>query len=243
MFKPKKEDPATKNKTVMPMENGMPKSAVIRKQLDEAAGRRGMIVEQAWTTSKPNQKFILMCQWDKAADNPVWTLYEENSQESKMHFSQQFDSKDFAMMYDVICMSAPDGGSAGIPDALKPHQEQRKSDPYPGPSSYGGPSPSPSPSPYPTAPSPAPSPYPTAPSPSPYGGGSPYPSPPGATPYPALSTATGSLPCTAGDTISSLPTTAGSLPGTTGGTIQRATAGTTTGTVQCTASAAATAAL
>src|ERR1700733_38075 len=102
MFKPKKEDPATKNKTILPVESGMPKSAVIRKQLDEATAKRGNIVEQAWTTSKTNQKFVLMCQWDKAAEKPVWTLYEENAQESKMHFSQPFDPNDFAMMYDVI---------------------------------------------------------------------------------------------------------------------------------------------
>jgi hypothetical protein len=153
MFKPRKEEPANSSsagKITMPEESGMPKSSVIKAQMEEANKKRGSTVEQSWTTSKPDQKFLLMCKWEAGAPNPVWTLYEENSEESKMHFSQAFDSSDFSMMYDVICMTVPsDTSIAAIPDALKPSDK-------PGRGSSEGPKPashSPSPAPYPASPS------------------------------------------------------------------------------------------
>jgi hypothetical protein len=183
MFKPRKEEPVNPSPTgkiTMPVESGMPKSSVIKAQMDEANKKRGSTVEQAWTTSKPDQRFLLMCKWEGGAANPVWTLYEETLEESRMHFSQAFDSSDFSMMYDVICMTVPSDNSFAIPDALKPSDK-------PGRGSSDGPRPassSPSPSPYPA---PSPSTYPaggggfaTAPTP----GFAPAPAPP-PSPYPS----------------------------------------------------------
>ncbi len=120
MFKPKKDEP-NKNKLVMPMEHGMPKSSVIRQQLDEATKKRGLVVEQAWTTSRPEQKYVLIVQWGDGVEKPIWTLYEENASQSKMHFSQPFEVKDFPIMYDVIAMNCPDQAEhVAIPDDLRP---------------------------------------------------------------------------------------------------------------------------
>jgi hypothetical protein len=185
MFKPRKEEPINPSqagKITMPVESGMPKSSVIKAQMDEANKRRGSTVEQAWTTSKPDQKFLLMCKWEGGAANPVWTLYEETSEESKMHFSQAFDSSDFTMMYDVICMTVPSDSSFAIPDALKPSDKPSRGSSdgpkpasqtplpssFPTPSPYGsgsggGFAPSPTPGFAPPPPPPPPSPYPSYP--------------------------------------------------------------------------------
>jgi hypothetical protein len=127
MYKPpKREDPASLLKVKLPIAAGMPPASVIQAQLDECQQKKGMQIEQAWTTSKAGQKFVLMAQLTEGAKTPVWTLYEEGDS-GKMHWSQPFEVNDFEMMYNVICMSAPDAGaSMGIPDALKPHAKDEK---------------------------------------------------------------------------------------------------------------------
>lgn len=126
MFKPKKEEPpaAQQSKVKLPMLSQMPAVKQCKNQLDEATMRRGAIVEQEWTGARG--KFSLMVQWDKAAEFPVWTLYEEAGADSKMHWSQTFPPSDIEMMYDVMVMSASSGGggqSTSIPDDLKPKED------------------------------------------------------------------------------------------------------------------------
>jgi hypothetical protein len=122
MYKPpKREDLSALTKVKHPATDGMPPIKQVRAMLDESKTKKGMSIEQPWTTSTPGQRFVLIAQWQEGATQPVWTLYEESETGSKMHWSQPFDPNDFGMMYDVICMSAPDTGrSAAIPDTLKP---------------------------------------------------------------------------------------------------------------------------
>ena len=128
MYKPpKREDPASLLKFKMPVCDGMPPASAVKVQLEECQTKKGMQIEQAWVTSKPGQKFVLIAQLQEGKKQPVWTLYEENESGSKMHWSQPFEVTDVDMMYDVICMSAPDVGRAtGIPDALKPGANDKK---------------------------------------------------------------------------------------------------------------------
>lgn len=122
MYKPpKREDLSALTKVKHPATDGMPPIKQVRAMLDESKTKKGMSIEQPWTTSNPGQKFVLIVQWQEGATQPVWTLYEESGTGSKMHWSQPFDPNDFGMMYDVICMSAPDAGrQTAIPDTLKP---------------------------------------------------------------------------------------------------------------------------
>jgi hypothetical protein len=184
MYKPpKREDPATLLKVKLPIAAGMPPASVIKGQLEECLQKKGMQIEQAWTTSKAGQKFVLIAQIQEGAKQPVWTLYEEGDSGSKMHWSQPFESTDFEMMYNVICMSAPDtGASKGIPDALKPGANDNKKGPVsaaPAKSATALPAASPG---VPAYPSPAGAGAGAYPSPA---GGSGYPSPAGGSAYPA----------------------------------------------------------
>ncbi len=186
MYKPpKREDPSSALKVKLPLSTGMPPMSVVKGQLDECQQKKGMQIEQAWTTSKPGQKFVLIAQLQEGSKQPVWTLYEENDTGSKMHWSQPFDPNDYTMMYDVVCMSAPDpGASVGIPDQLKPGNEPKKAGPQPARSATGLPA---------TAPAMGGSAYPSPAAavgyPSPAAGG--YPSPAGASGFPAPAAGSG----------------------------------------------------
>lgn len=123
MYKPKskKEEPAASHKVRLPTESAMPTLQAIKAQFEEVCLKRGSIVELPWTTDVPSQQFILMGQWDKGAEFPVWTLYEENQAASTMHWSQTFPPSDLQLLYDVMAMSAirEASATAKIPDNLK----------------------------------------------------------------------------------------------------------------------------
>jgi hypothetical protein len=131
MFTPKKrEDPAATAKMRLPTESAIPTVKMLQAQFAEASNKakRGLIVELPWTTDVASQQFVLMVQWKKGAEFPVWTLYEENGTESTMHWSQIFQPSDIQMVYDVTAMTclAPASAKAKIPDSLKPVPEAAK---------------------------------------------------------------------------------------------------------------------
>src|SRR3954469_16893228 len=102
MYKPKKEEqqPVASNRQRLPVAATMPGIKAIQAQFDAAVQKRGLIVEQPWTTNIPKQQFMLMVQWEGKAEFPLWTLYEENASESKMHWSQTFPPTDVQLMFD-----------------------------------------------------------------------------------------------------------------------------------------------
>ena len=205
MYKPpKREDLSKQNKVTHPVTDGMPPSKQVRAMLDECQLKKGLQIEQAWTTTSPNQKFILIAQIQDGAKTPVWTLYEENESGSKMHWSQPFEPNDFSMMYDVICMSAPDAGrSTAIPDALKPGANDAKSGAASGSSSSNTTKPAtPSPSSSSTS---SPSGYPAP------AAGSGYPSPAAGSGYPSPAGGSG-FPAPAGGSGYPAPAPAGGYP-------------------------------
>ena len=79
--------------------------AKVKFMLDEASGRRGCLIELPW--SQNNASFILTCQWDQGAEEPVWTLYEEDTGTSKVLWTQSFPAHEIEFMYDILVMSAP----------------------------------------------------------------------------------------------------------------------------------------
>jgi len=119
MYKPK-NTPQNSNRLRLDIETKLPTIFSIEQQLMEAKSRRGCLIELPWTTGKPNQLFILGVQWDANQDLPIWTLYEQNNLESKMHWSEQYPPGDLQIMYDVVAMSITGDEQTRIPDNLRP---------------------------------------------------------------------------------------------------------------------------
>lgn len=124
MYKPPpKEEPTASTRQKLPPENGCPSMGKVKFMIEEATSRRGCLVELPWAVG--DAAFVLTCQWDKAVEEPVWTLYEqEHGVASKVVWTQSFAPGDLEFMYDILVMSAPKNSSLAslsqIPDALKP---------------------------------------------------------------------------------------------------------------------------
>ena len=122
MYKPKNPIQTT-NRLRLDLETKLPGVSVIEAQLAEAKGRRGCLIELPWTTARANQLFILSVKWDATSDLPIWTLYEQNNMESKMHWSEQYPPGDLQIMYDVVTMSVTSSDPAAqIPENLRPKE-------------------------------------------------------------------------------------------------------------------------
>jgi hypothetical protein len=132
MYKPppKEENQTASNRQKLPPENGCPSMGKVKFMIEEATSRRGCLVELPWAVA--DAAFVLTCQWDKAVEEPVWTLYEqENGVASKVVWTQSFAPGDLEFMYDILVMSAPKNSSLSsfsqIPDLLKPEGEEENS--------------------------------------------------------------------------------------------------------------------
>lgn len=133
MYKPKNTTPQNSNRLRLDIEQKMPTIFAIEQQLMEAKSRRGCLIELPWVTGKANQLFILGVQWDANQDLPIWTLYEQNNLESKMHWSEQYPPGDLQIMYDVVAMSVTGDEQTKIPDNLKPGKTDGAHGGAPGP--------------------------------------------------------------------------------------------------------------
>ncbi|HEY9775824.1 MAG TPA: hypothetical protein V6C81_18830 [Planktothrix sp.] len=123
MYKPKNTS-GTTNRLRLDIEPKIPSIYRIEEQFQEAKGRRGCLIELPWKTDKAAQMFILGVQWDTNSDLPIWTLYEQNNMESKMHWSEQYPPNDLQIMFDVVVMSVSSSEQqAKIPDSLRPPEQ------------------------------------------------------------------------------------------------------------------------
>ncbi len=117
--------PKTGNRLRLDIQSQLPPYHMVDLAYTESKTRRGCLVEIPWRTKKPGQMFTLTCQWEDGADLPVWSLYEQSGEESKMHWSKPFGSADLQLLYDMAAMSAVDADSAKIPDSLKAKESQK----------------------------------------------------------------------------------------------------------------------
>ncbi|MCB9469764.1 MAG: hypothetical protein H6677_15960 [Candidatus Obscuribacterales bacterium] len=123
--KPKKQDDNPNNRLKLPTEVGCPSMAKVKFMLEEATNRRGCLVELPWTAG--NASFISTCQWESTVEEPVWTLYQDESGGQKVVWTQSFAPSDLEFMYDILVMSAPKGtSSTKIPELLMPEDENPK---------------------------------------------------------------------------------------------------------------------
>ena len=126
MYKPqpKKQDDNANNRLKLPAEVGCPSMAKVKFMLEEATNRRGCLVELPWTAG--NAEFISTCQWESTVEEPVWTLYQEESGGSKVVWTQSFAPSDLEFMYDILMMSAPKGtSSTKIPELLQSEDDKK----------------------------------------------------------------------------------------------------------------------
>lgn len=118
--------PKTGNRLRLDIQSQLPPYHMIDLAFTESKTRRGCLVEIPWRTKKPGQMFTLTCQWDDGQDLPVWSLYEQTGEDSKMHWSKPFGSADLQLLYDMAAMSAVDAdGGSKIPDSLKAKENQK----------------------------------------------------------------------------------------------------------------------
>ena len=96
--KPKKQEDNSSNRLKLPTEAGCPSMAKVKFMLEEATNRRGCLVELPWTAG--NAAFISTCQWEDNVEEPVWTLYQEESGNSKIVWTQSFAPSDLEFKYD-----------------------------------------------------------------------------------------------------------------------------------------------
>jgi len=106
----------------LPTEPSCPSLSKVRTLLEEAQNKRGTLIEMPWPDSD-HKSFILTCQWDESLKDPVWTLYEEIDNNSKVVWTQPFAPQDLEFLYDILSMSAGSSAPLQIPDELKPRAE------------------------------------------------------------------------------------------------------------------------
>ncbi len=117
--------PKTGNRLRLDIQSQLPPYHMVDLAYTESKTRRGCLVEIPWRTKKPGQMFTLTCQWEDGAELPVWSLYEQSGEDSKMHWSKPFGSADLQLLYDMAAMAAVDADSTKIPDNLKAKESQK----------------------------------------------------------------------------------------------------------------------
>jgi hypothetical protein len=105
MYKPKPDQRNT-NRLRLDIESKIPSLYTVEAQLNEAKGRRGCLVELPWQGGKPMQMWILGVEWQSNGDGPIWSLYEQYGNDTKLHWANPYAPGDIPIMYDVVCMSA-----------------------------------------------------------------------------------------------------------------------------------------
>lgn len=123
--KPKPEDEPSKQKLRLPALSHMPSVKELKAIFEEASRQRGATVEQQW--SADHRSYMLMVQWEKTAEFPVWTLYQEDGASSTMLFSQAFPPSDIDFTYEMLIMHtapATQTKTVGfIPEELRPKND------------------------------------------------------------------------------------------------------------------------
>jgi len=129
MLKGKKPSEETGQRLKLPLEAGIRPLSGIKELLATAEASRGQQVELGWTTGTSGQAFVLDVQWDTNADDPVWSLYEENDSGSVKLWSQHFAVADIELLYDVLAMSCKVAAPSNkLSDILKSKLPKDKED-------------------------------------------------------------------------------------------------------------------
>lgn len=115
--------PSALNRISIPIEDGIRPVAGIKELIALAESSRGKEIELSWTTGKPGQTFVLDVFWPSSADDPSFTLYEQDEKESKTLWNQTFKAGDVELLYDVLLMSCgnvPKAAEGKLADIIKP---------------------------------------------------------------------------------------------------------------------------
>jgi len=125
MFKPKQQRQEEPPKNMrLPQEMQQPNMKLVRTMFDECERRRSTTIELPY--AQGGRSFLLMVLWEKGADLPIWTLYDEAGGDNSMLFSQGFSPSELDFVLEMIIMSTGQGAGAAagapgfIPEELRP---------------------------------------------------------------------------------------------------------------------------
>lgn len=104
-----------------------PKLSDVRNLLAEANRSRGCTIEQPWRSENKKMPFSLTVRMEVGGGEPIWTLYEGESNNSRVQWSTAFGDVD--LLYDVLTLSLPsDGPNIFAPDeSLSTHLQSSPS--------------------------------------------------------------------------------------------------------------------
>ena len=85
-----------------------PKLSDVRNLLAEANRSRGCTIEQPWRSENKKMPFSLTVRIEVGGGEPIWTLYEGESNNSRVQWSTAFGDVD--LLYDVLTLSLPSDG-------------------------------------------------------------------------------------------------------------------------------------
>lgn len=103
-----------------------PKLSDVRNLLAEANRSRGCTIEQPWRSENKKMPFSLTVRIEVGGGEPIWTLYEGESNNSRVQWSTAFGDVD--LLYDVLTLSLPsDGPNIFAPDESLPTYPQSSS--------------------------------------------------------------------------------------------------------------------
>lgn len=99
MYRPKKHV----RLTALP---SAPDLTSVREVYEEARKARGCTVELPWRNKRTSVNYSLTVRVELAGGDPVWTLYEGDSGNSRVVWSSSFE--DVELLFDVLTLSLPD---------------------------------------------------------------------------------------------------------------------------------------
>ncbi len=104
-------------------ENITPDIKKLQAMLDSALRKMGTIVEMPFVLELNNQvvEYLIMVQWEKSKNHPIWTMYKNDATESKVIFSEEYPAEQMDILHDVIVMTTGEKSNtlSEIPEELK----------------------------------------------------------------------------------------------------------------------------
>ncbi len=104
-------------------ENIIPDIKKLQAMLDSALRKMGTIVELPFVIELNNQvvEYLIMVQWEKSKNHPIWTMYKNDANESKVIFSEEYPAEQMDILHDVIVMTIGEKSNSlsEIPEELK----------------------------------------------------------------------------------------------------------------------------
>ena len=105
MFGSKKpQPPPSRGRINLPNIQHIPTKDIYQVMYEQARDNQPRDVEQLFVAPNTNLTYSLSCKFESGKHHPLWTLLEDDGTEAQMLWQQE--SGDFALIDDMVCMSA-----------------------------------------------------------------------------------------------------------------------------------------